>query len=179
MRVYLLRHAKTTDSLKGLHQKDDSSVIPDLVWGVDFSNLKYEKVYSSPLLRARQTAELLFNTFEVVDFIHEAKSPRLLYGKPKEFGRKFWDKHLSEFSRDSDWKFDGGESFNEVVTRAQKFKKFLKNRNHKSVIVVGHGTFFRHFIGINFFGKDYDYSKYKKWLWPMEWGNLEVKKIRI
>jgi len=179
MRVYLLRHAKTTDTLEGLCQKDNSPIIPDLVGEVNFSDLKYEKVYSSPLLRARQTAELLFHTFEVVDFIYEVRFPRLLYGKPKEFGRKFWDKHFPEFSKDTNWTYDNSESFNEIVARAQKFREFLKERRHESVLVVGHGAFFRHFIGVNMFGRDYDYSKYKKWLWPMEWENLEMKEIKI
>ncbi|MFV1917539.1 MAG: histidine phosphatase family protein [Patescibacteria group bacterium] len=179
MKVYLIRHAKTTDSLEGLHQRDDSPIIPDLIEETDFSDLKPEKVYSSPMLRARQTAEILFDTFEIVDFIYEATAPKLLYGKPKEFGRKFWEKHLPEFSEDSDWEFDGSESFNEVRKRAEKFKKYLEDQPFGSVAVVGHGTFFRHFIGVNIFGKDFSYPKYKEWLWPMEWENLEMKEIKL
>jgi len=179
MKVYLIRHAKTKEAENNIHQNDNVSIIKKLVDPKMYSELNPDKVYSSPYKRARQTTEILFGDFEVLDFLHEFKSPNLLKGKPREYGFKFWEKHLPDVRKNPDWSFDGSESFNDVVKRVNKFLNFMKESGYKKVAVVSHGTFFRHTLGVLKFGENYDFEMYEKHIWPIKWGNLEMKEIKL
>src|SRR5258706_5980906 len=114
MIVYLIRHAKTEDSLNGIHQHADSPIITD---GVDFSiykDLKPEKVYSSPYLRAIQSAEKLFGEYEVLDYIYELRNATSFRNLEKKVSHEIWEKVKHEFRKDPDWRYEDGESFNEI-----------------------------------------------------------------
>jgi len=179
MKLHLIRHAKTKEAENNIHQNDDVSIIKELVDPVLYSDLKPDKVYSSPFLRAKQTAKMLFGNYEVLDLLHEFRSPNLLKGKPRAYGFEFWEKHLPDVRKNPDWSFDGSESFNDVIERVSKFLDFMKDSEYKRVAVVGHGTFFRHTLGVLKFGKSYSFEKYEKYMWPIKWRNLEMKEVEI
>ena len=153
MEVYLIRHALSQDAEKGISQRDDTPIVKGGVKENRYKNIKFDKVYYSPLLRTQQTAEELFDDFEIVDYIYEYKRPKLLDGIPREEARKFWEKHWEEMTTDPEWSYDGSESFNTIVRRADKFYKFLKGLRFERVAVVGHSIFFRHLLSIHALGK--------------------------
>lgn len=64
MKLYLIRHAKTKEAEDGIHQNDNVGVIRDLIDPNLVFELKPDKVYSSPLQRAKETAEILFGEYE-------------------------------------------------------------------------------------------------------------------
>ena len=153
MEVYLIRHALSQDAERGVSQRDGAPIVKDGVKENRYKNIKFDKVYCSPLLRARQTAEKLFDDFEVVDYIYEYKRPSLLDGVPRKEARKFWDKYWEEATTDPDWSYDGSESFNDIVKRVDRFYRFLKGLKFERVVVVGHSIFFRHLLSIHALGK--------------------------
>jgi broad specificity phosphatase PhoE len=179
MKVYLIRHAKTEDSRNGIHQSADSSIIMD---DVDFSiykDLKPEKVYSSPYLRARQTAEKLFGEYEVLDYTYELKRASSLENKTKKLSHEIWEKVKHEFRLDPDWRYEDGESFNEIKARSQKLLDFLQTQQYKSVAIVGHGIFFRHVLGVRALGESFTPSHDLDLLSYITWSNLEMKEMEI
>ena len=179
MKVYLIRHARTEDAEMDVHQRDDTPIITSKVKKNIYRNLHPEKVYSSPLLRARQTAEILFRDYEIIEYIHEFIRPKLLNGKLHEEGRLFWNKHLPVLRDNPDWKYDGCESFNEIKARTKKFLIFLESLPYKSVAVVSHGTFFRYLVGVHKFGTNFSFPFYEKEIMNIKWDNLECKEIDI
>lgn len=179
MKIYLIRHAVTKESTEGISQTDEAEIVKKTVDREKFKEIKPDKVYSSPYKRATQTAEILFEDYEVLDFIYEFKAPSFLKGEPREKSRAFWDEYLPEARRDADWKYEDGESFNETVSRVNKLINFLKNKDFDSVAIVGHATFFRHLLGVLKFGKDYSFERYEKDMANISWDNLEVKEVHI
>ncbi len=127
MKIYLIRHAKSQDAEDGLSQRDNSPIIDSDIDRNHFKYIQPQKVYVSPVTRAQQTAQVLFDEFEVLDYIYEHIPPRLLQGQPKEIGKAFWDKHLPEMIADHGWSHDGGESFNAIIKRVKRFYKHLSN----------------------------------------------------
>jgi len=163
MKVYLIRHALSKDAKKGISQRDDTPIMEDGIKENYYKDLEFDKVYCSPLLRAQQTAEKLFGNFEIVDYIYEYKRPAKLDGVPRKEARKFWEKHWNESTTNPDWSYDGSESFNTIVKRADKFYKFLKGLKFDRIAVVGHSIFFRHLLSIHALGKkNYTIDKYYK-----------------
>ena len=179
MKVYLIRHARTVDAEKGVHQRNDTPILFEGLKQDLFTGLKPGKVYSSPLLRARQTAEILFRDYEIIEYIHEFIRPKLLNGKLQEEGRLFWKKHLPVLRDNPDWKYDGCESFNEIKARTKKFLIFLESLPYKSVAVVSHGTFFRYLVGVHKFGENFTFPFYEKEIMNIKWENLECREIEI
>lgn len=179
MKIYLIRHAKTKEAEDGIHQNDDVPIIKDAVDPKLYSSLGVDRVYSSPYPRAKQTAEILFGDYEVLDYLYEFKAPNLLKGKPRELGRKFWDKHLPDVRKNPNWKYDGSESWNNIIKRINKLLDFLKDTGYEKVAIVGHGTFFRHTLGVLRFGNKYNFEKYEKYIWPIKWENLEMKEVEL
>ena len=161
MKVYLIRHGVTQQALDGISQTDDVPLAEDAIKENPYKNLVFDKVFSSPLFRAKQTAEKLFGDYEIVDYIYEFRAPKELVGISKDIVNKFWREHWDEVRKDPDWKFNDCESFNEIVDRADKFYKFLKTLDYGRIAVVGHALFFKHLLSIHALGrKNYTIDKY-------------------
>jgi len=103
-----------------------------------FKDKKIAAIYSSPLLRAKQTTELIASKLnlkvQVSPLLLETKTP--LQGmKREEFFRKYdfifgEEEHLKR----------GGEAIEEVNTRVKKFiKGILKKHSNQKVVVISHG----------------------------------------
>jgi broad specificity phosphatase PhoE len=179
MKVYLIRHSKTKDSFNGIHQSDETPIITE---GIDFSiykNLKPEKVYSSPQVRAIQTTERLFEKYEILDYTYEVIHPSSLIGKDKKLSQEMWKKVEHEFRNDPNWRYEDGESFNETKDRATKLLEFLRLQQYKSVAIVSHGIFFRYVLGVNALGELFAPSHVLDLLSHIKWANLEMKEIEI
>ncbi len=153
MKVYLIRHGLTEDIANNIYQRNNSPLVKDAVEKNPYNNLRFDKVYCSPLRRAKQTAEALFKDFEIIDYIYEYVGPKRLYGKSQDEARIFWEKHWEIIHTDPDWNFDGSESFNEIVERAAKFYNFLKTLKYNRIAVVGHSIFSRHLLSIHALGR--------------------------
>ncbi len=179
MKLVLLRHAKTIDALQGLYPREDTPIVTSGNLFNTASGLKPEKVYTSPLIRARQTAEMLFQEYEILDFIYEYVAPKVLYAQPLDVVRNFWKEHIQQIRQNPDWKYDSSESFNEIKERACRFLTYMRSERYHSVTVVGHMTFFRHTIGVKRYGKNYRFSHFENQLRKEKWDNLEIKELKL
>lgn len=152
MKIYVIRHGLTELNkkrvlnaqideplaLEGIEQaKEAVSEIP--------KEIKY--IYSSPLLRARQTAEIINSQLELplslVDGIAEIHMGSLA-GKSwdeLEGGLELKRKHRTH---KFDYRSHGGESAGEVKSRVIAFLKKIKGEHgDKEVLVVTHGGIIR------------------------------------
>src|SRR5690606_34193344 len=130
------------------------------------------KIFVSPYQRTLATAEYVFptNKYVVLNYIHEFKTPSTLYEKSKEERIAFWEQDHVLSKRDPNWKFDNtSESFNNILKRVIKLYKLLISQN-KTIVVVGHGTFFLHFLG---------YSLYEEKYTPDHFFDLLIRKFDV
>ncbi|HUW24834.1 MAG TPA: histidine phosphatase family protein [Patescibacteria group bacterium] len=155
MKLYLIRHGESQDAKNGITQRTDSPLsevaIDQLkIVKENLKGISFDRVFSSPFPRALQTAKELFpgQDIRVLDYLHEYIRPECLNGVEKEIGKHFWEVEHKEDKYFPDWKYDGCESFNGIVSRVKKLTAFLSTLKDKQTIaIVGHGVFFRHLIG--------------------------------
>lgn len=179
MKVYLIRHANSVDDLQGLHQNDDTPLVSEKIDILPFKALNPEKIYSSNILRAKQTAELLFGDYEVLDYIHGYIRPKFLDGVTREVGDKFWKKHFPELRQNHDWTYDGCESFNDIKERTKKLYYFLNEHACNDIAIVSHRSFLRHFIAYCALGDNYSFANYQDLMFFVKWDNLEMKVVEL
>jgi broad specificity phosphatase PhoE len=191
MKVYLIRHATTIDALSGLTQKTESPILINkktmkCVQSAKKKLNQIDRVFCSPLLRAKQTANLIFGdgNYTVVEDIREYKSPSKLIGKDRSYAVKYWEVEHKIDKLDINWMPDDGESFASIAIRVENFYQLLlksKNENgYNHVAVVGHGIFFRHLI---LKVADIPWTKYPSLIFDvlrkLKWDNLHVIEICI
>jgi len=191
MKIYLIRHAGTRDAEDQLTQRHVTPIVvnsetldmveqaKDIIGRVDF-------VYCSPLQRAKETADLIFGKgkYKILDFIREYETPKKIIGKPREFATDFWQVVHKRDKLDINWEPVGGESFLSIAKRVEKFHQFLleekKTKKYQKIAIVGHGTFFRHFLlavsGV-------PWTKYPQLIFDvlrkLKWDNLQVVEIEL
>ena len=108
-------------------------------------SIKIDKIYYSPLSRAKKTAEII-NSFHNAPMIADDRLKEIYMGslqgkvpsKLKEFDR------LLAFSNPERF---GGESHDEFCSRIKSFFEEIKNTN-ENILIVSHGGVFRAFYKI-------------------------------
>lgn len=150
MKIYLTRHSKTVwNEEKRLQGRKDS---PLTIQGQDnalalkkhIQDMTFDYIYSSPILRAYHTAHLIF---EKQDIIQDDRLMEMNFGdyegclisslKDSKIYYQLW--HQPELFT----KIPNGESYDEVIARAESFLDDLKKHHEDDVImVVTHGMFF-------------------------------------
>jgi probable phosphoglycerate mutase len=116
------------------------------------AGLELDALVSSPMRRARETAELVAARtgldIETDDEIHELReSGGFLELPPEQQKLRRWSVWMAEHGDDPDWAPEGGESFNDVLGRVRRFKARLEARDPADVVVaVSHGIFARFFL---------------------------------
>ena len=146
MTIYLVRHGADDNSIRGgwsNHSLTDEGLKQpkDLAKNLKENNCDAEIIYSSNLLRAKQTAELLAQSLSLeVEYNEEFREVNNgdlagvdnavadeLY--PNLYWRKLeWEQH-----------YPNGESPKEFYERIKNAWEKLINSNHKSIILVTHG----------------------------------------
>jgi broad specificity phosphatase PhoE len=191
MKVYLIRHAKTRDAENLLTQRHLTSIVVDPETLNKAKQIKdkigeVDIVYSSPLKRAKETTDLIFGkgNYKILNFIEEYRTPKEIIGKPRKYATEFWEIKYKKDKMNINWEPDGGESFASVAERARKLYKFLlkekADKNYQKVVIVGHGTFFRHFLlcmaGV-------PWTKYPQLIFDvlrkLKWDNLQVIEVDL
>ncbi len=142
MKVYLLRHGKTSWNNEGRYQGlSDIPLSQEGMSALRPADFSAKTVYVSPLLRARQTAAILFP-----DAVLKAE-PGL---QEMDFG-VFEGRNAQEMEKDSAYrawvdggcmgKVPGGESVEEFTERVcRTFTRLLENtREEDPLVIVAHG----------------------------------------
>jgi probable phosphoglycerate mutase len=119
------------------------------------------RLLSSPMRRARETAEPLSEALElpvtVLPYVHELKEASG-YGQlsPEEQKLRRWSARMSANPDDPDHCGDGGESFNEVRARVKRLKAELEAQpDGERTLIVTHGIFSRFFLLDSLLGEEF------------------------
>lgn len=161
MRIYLARHGQTTGDVEDRFGGDYEDHMTDLgkrqanALAEKLSNNNIERIYASPRIRARETAEILKQKLNVVVEIVENFRERNHYGVmtgmvKSEAIRKYPD--LIALLSDTKNTIRGGEDYESFKKRIEEAWKSTITSNYKTVTVVTHGgpirLIFREILGI-------------------------------
>lgn len=155
-KVYLIRHGKTQWNLESRYQgaNGDSPLLKDSYRGIELlasslQRIPFEHAYTSPLKRARVTAQALLNHLN-------PEIPLTIDSRLKEFnlgkmeGMHFedvaakWPEVLKNFRHHPD-KYDEslveGESFLEVIARFRAaIEEYCRQYPNGNILVISHGA---------------------------------------
>jgi len=120
------------------------------------------RLLSSPMRRARETAEPLSEALElpvaVLPYVHELKEEPG-YGElnPEEQKLRRWSARMAAHPEDPNHRGDGAESFNDVRDRVKRLKAELEGQpSGERTLVVTHGIFSRFFFFDSLLGEAFE-----------------------
>ena len=120
------------------------------------------RLLSSPMRRARETAEPLSEALElpvtVLPYVHELKE-ETGYGElsPEQQKLRRWSARMAAHPDDPDHRGDGAESFNDVRDRVRRLKAELESRpSGERALIVTHGIFSRFFFLDSLLGEAFE-----------------------
>lgn len=151
--VYFVRHGQSIDNAQPVFQSLDSPLSDKGRKQADsiayrLSTIPFEILISSPVRRAKETAEAIAKRAnkDIVysDLFVERIKPSEIDGKSwtDENANKLWRK-WEESLYQSGFRVSDGENYDDTVARVDKALDFLKNLNESKIAVVTHGYFLR------------------------------------
>ncbi len=161
MKILFLRHGEAQDDIENRYggwgdfplTAKGAEEIKDRITSIKNLNISFEKVFTSPLLRARSTAKIISDSLnlplEVFEYAKEQNKYGVLTGLEKsEANMKYPDQVLL---LDKGEYVDGSERYEDLTGRVRKCLSLLEIKGIESCIVVTHGNFlsclFNEFIG--------------------------------
>ncbi len=149
-KIYFIRHGETVWNTERRYQGwTDIELSPvglkqSELLGERFKNIKIDKIYVSPLKRARQTAEPMAKVLGIEPIISESFK-EINFGEWEggtvdELKEKYGDDFIKFFENPAFYPFPGDGSFKNVEKRmAQGLEKILVEDKGKSIAIVSHG----------------------------------------
>ena len=156
--LYMIRHAESEANKARIlasrgpfpltaDGKADADLIADELKGI----VRIDRIISSPLVRARQTAE----SFSRVYSLKIDEDERLSEQELGKFSGMSYDevKNHSDYEMDAlkrwDWIPEGGESYEMIACRLRSFFRDMENQPEpESILIVTHAVAFRMIRGI-------------------------------
>ncbi len=151
--VYFVRHGQSVDNTAPVYQSYESPLselgrkqaayIAERV-----AKLSFDSLISSPMQRAKETAETIAKVTsrvpEYSEFLVERIKPSYLYGRPlsDEVARGLW-KEWNQTLYTPGKRVGDGENYDDILARANQALQFLQARPERSLVVVTHGFFLR------------------------------------
>jgi probable phosphoglycerate mutase len=156
--LYLLRHGESFANLTHTFASRKLD-LPLTEFGIEqvgqisqsMPEIKFTKIYTSPLIRAQQTAQIIGDVCSLKPVVIEQLREidvGVLDGEciEEQELRAIYDNIISNWDkRENDVGFKDGEAMNDVKKRIDNFLKIIDNTD-KKILVVGHGLFFMVFI---------------------------------
>ena len=159
MKIYLVRHGQTDNNLNKLYncQNEDinqTGIEQAKVLREKIKDLEVDVIYSSTLLRAKHTAEILnINNKEIIfdDRLVE-RNPGSLEGQPYEITdrEEVWNYYSKNI-------YGTQETIPDLFKRVTEFLDELKEKKYDNILIVAHSgvskAFYAYFNGIPKDGK--------------------------
>lgn len=160
--VYFVRHGQSEDNISNVFQSKDSPLSSEgrmqaLRLADRATKISFDALLSSPLDRAKETAEAISRTTgkspEYTDLFVERVKPTSVDGKPFEDVDavkvwREWEKSLCT----PGLRVEDGENYEDLLWRAERALAYLTARSEGSLLVVTHGYFLRTIIAKMLFG---------------------------
>ena len=164
MLIYFVRHGESEGNKKGLHQGpevplSEEGIKQGKVLAERLKKHKIDVIYSSPMVRAKQTAEIISDKLKIPveswENLKEIRNPSEIWGKSAEDERILEIKELArkKFLK-GDGRYSDEETFEELNKRAKGVLEHLLLRHREqSVLCVSHATMIKMIICKAIFGK--------------------------
>lgn len=151
MILYILRHGETELNKQGVMQgwldeplNDNGRFLAEET-GRAFKEIRFDACYSSPLKRAKETAEIILKeSGNVIPIQEDDRIKEILFGSRE--GTRFSREEGELFFRDSFsfGRLPEGESVEDVCRRTQSFlKELIAEDNDKTCLISTHGCAMR------------------------------------
>ena len=154
MKIYIVRHGQVNSNIKGVYNTKDEDltdvgVKQALETREKMKGINFDIVYSSPLKRAKHTAEIVTNGQKEIVFDNrlEERDCGSLCGQPLEVTdrEEYWNYY-------STIQYGTSENVKEFFNRVFSFLDEIKTEKYDSVLVVAHSgvskAFSAYFEGI-------------------------------
>ena len=162
MRIYIVRHGETEANKKGYLQgctdiplNENGRIIAELT-GRGLKGIRFDHCFSSPLIRAKETAEILLReSGNSISVSFDDRIKEMNFGSFE--GLSVRDEKVIRFLKELivDYKFPDGESFQEVIKRTQEFlKELIAKDDDKTYLVSTHGCALRAMLNFLYEDKD-------------------------
>lgn len=158
MKVYLIRHGRQCSKLCNVNvDLDESGYRQAALLGERLAYEQIERVYSSDLLRARQTA-MAANLYWHAEHLVYPELREISFGdmegmSDEEIAVKYRDFKKEQDCMLTDLPYPGGECVGDVVKRGMPVLHSIAKENSRCAAVVTHGGFIRsivaHLIGMD------------------------------
>lgn len=159
MKIYLVRHGQVDSNLNKVYNSvcediNENGVRQAIELREKIKDIDYDAVYSSPLLRARHTAEIINVKQKEIVFDNrlEERNPGDLSGKLLEVTNReeYWNYY-------STVRYGTEESIHSLFDRVWNFLDELSSKDYDKVLIVAHSgvskAFYAYFNGIPEDGK--------------------------
>lgn len=149
MKVYFVRHGQTKSNALQTYQLEDSElselgIKQAKILAKRFSKIPIDIIYSSPMKRAKQTAEIISKLTNkkivYLDILGEGKNPSEFLGKAMNSRLVIEvSKTISLHQKDPIWHYSDEENFADFQRRLKKFFNILSKIKENNILVVAHG----------------------------------------
>ena len=162
MRIYIVRHGETKANKQGYVQgwtdvplNENGRILAELT-GRGMKSIRFDHCISSPLIRAKETAEILLReSGNSVSVSFDDRIKEMNFGSFE--GISVRDEQVAQFLKDPvvDFKIPGGESIQEVMKRTQEFlKELIARDDDKTYLVSTHGCALRAMLNFLYENQD-------------------------
>lgn len=148
MKIFFIRHGQTTGDVEDRYGGDYDDHLTKLgeeqaqKLAENLQHVGIDKIFTSPLMRARETAELvnrkLNQGVEIVNELRERNHNGILSGMIRSEAR---EKYPQEVEKVKDYKTtaQGGEDYENFKGRVVKILGKLVDMPHQSIAIITHG----------------------------------------
>lgn len=141
MELYVVRHGQVPSNVEGVVSGWSDEKLTER--GIEqankikgeLQNIKFDKIYSSPIERAKETAEIIMPESEIIyDKRLAEREPGTMLGQPrKSIDKDIWN------SLDTDRTPEGAETLRAGLKRAKSILGEIKEKDkNKTVLIVTH-----------------------------------------
>ena len=172
MKLYLIRHGQTGYNASSLHQHENVELSKlgekqAEILTKRFSKIPIDVIYSSPLKRAKDTAEIINKKLKkkviYVDFLKEWKNPSEVIDKSISDPKVKKIHELTYKNRnDHFWHYSDEENFIEFRERVLEFFNVLEKTKKENILAVTHGGPIRIIIFSMMLGSNIDGDDFRK-----------------
>lgn len=163
MKVYFVRHGESEANAGDIHQNGTIGLSEKgreqaKFLGNRLSKLPIEFIYSSSMVRAKETTEIINTKInkptEFTDLLAEGKNPSEIVGLKSTDPESI---RIRQIMRENygkpEWKYSDEENFDEIKQRALQALDFLVNSGKNNILIVTHGGILRQILCIMIFGE--------------------------
>ena len=165
MIIYFVRHGESEGNKKGLHQGpevplSEEGIKKGQVLAERLKKHKIDVIYSSSMIRAKQTAEIISDELKIPveswENLEEIRNPSEIWGKSAEDKKILEIKELArkKFLK-GDGRYSDEETFEELNKRAKGvLEHLLLHHREQNVLCVSHATMIKMIICKTIFGEN-------------------------